>query len=56
MLHAQSDEAQANILGMIPFGRFGKPEEMGDLMQFLMSDQASYMSGAEIVIDGAAMA
>lgn len=56
MLHAQSEEAQDKILGMIPFGRFGKPEEMGDLMQFLMSDQASYISGAEIVIDGAVMA
>ena len=56
MLFDRSEETQAGILSIIPFGRFGKPEEMGDLMQFLMSDQSSYISGAEIVIDGAVMA
>lgn len=56
MLFDQPQEVQDNILNIIPFGRYGKPEEMGDLIQFLMSDQSSYISGAEIVIDGAIMA
>lgn len=56
MLFDQPEETQTGILNQIPFGRFGDPKEMGDLMQFLMSDQSSYISGAEIVIDGGIMA
>lgn len=36
-----------------PMGRAGRPEEVGDLIAFLASDQASFISGQEHVIDGA---
>ena len=36
----------------IPFGRFGKPEEVGDVVTFLASARASWISGTSIVVDG----
>lgn len=40
------------ILAEIPLGRWGKPEEIGDLAVFLASDQASYITGSTHFIDG----
>jgi 3-oxoacyl-[acyl-carrier protein] reductase len=37
----------------IPLGRVGTPEEVGNLAVFLASEAASYITGTEIVIDGA---
>ena len=36
----------------LPFGRFGTPAEVGDVVAFLCSPRASWMSGASIVVDG----
>ncbi len=36
----------------IPMGRAGAPEEVGDLVAFLASERAGYITGANIVIDG----
>lgn len=36
----------------LPFGRFGRAEEVGDVVAFLCSARASWVSGASIVIDG----
>jgi NAD(P)-dependent dehydrogenase (short-subunit alcohol dehydrogenase family) len=36
----------------IPMGRQGTPEDIGKLVLFLASDESSYMTGSEIVIDG----
>jgi 3-oxoacyl-[acyl-carrier protein] reductase len=36
----------------IPFGRFGTPEEVGDVVAFVASPRASWISGASIVVDG----
>jgi NAD(P)-dependent dehydrogenase (short-subunit alcohol dehydrogenase family) len=36
-----------------PMGRAGRPEEVADLVIFLASDSSSYISGQELVVDGA---
>jgi len=36
----------------LPFGRFGKPEEVGDVVAFLASSRASWISGTSVVVDG----
>jgi 3alpha(or 20beta)-hydroxysteroid dehydrogenase len=47
------EDAVAMFTSMIPWGRFAEPDEVAALVVFLASDQASYISGAEITIDGA---
>ncbi len=42
----------AGIAAGIPMKRLGTPEELGDLAAFLASDEASYITGQGIVIDG----
>jgi 3-oxoacyl-[acyl-carrier protein] reductase len=39
-------------LGEIPLGRFGEPREFGDVVCFLASERARYVSGQTIVVDG----
>jgi len=39
-------------LGGIPMGRPAKPEEVAELVAFLVSDRGGYLSGAEYIIDG----
>ena len=36
----------------LPFGRFGTPEEVGDVVAFLASSRASWISGTSVVVDG----
>lgn len=36
----------------LPFGRFGRAEEVGDVVAFLASPRASWVSGASLVVDG----
>jgi 3-oxoacyl-[acyl-carrier protein] reductase len=36
----------------LPFGRMGKPEEVGDVVAFLCSDRARWISGTSVVVDG----
>jgi len=40
---------------LIPLGRFGKPEEVAELAAFLASDDASFVNGAIVIIDGGNM-
>lgn len=45
-------KAQEAMLAGIPLKRNGKPEEISNAVLFLASDEASYMTGATIVVDG----
>ena len=36
----------------LPYGRFGRPEEVGDVVAFLSSPRASWISGTTVVVDG----
>lgn len=45
-------EALQEMAHGIPLGRLGKPEELGALVAFLASEQASYITGTTIQVDG----
>lgn len=40
------------VTRLIPFGRFGKVEEVASVVSFLASDEASYVSGCDYAVDG----
>jgi NAD(P)-dependent dehydrogenase (short-subunit alcohol dehydrogenase family) len=45
-------ENYALMLSRIPMGRFGRPEEVANGALYLASDESSYVTGSELVIDG----
>jgi 3-oxoacyl-[acyl-carrier protein] reductase len=45
-------ERKKAILAMIPLQRFGQPEDVAELVAFLASERASYITGQAITIDG----
>jgi NAD(P)-dependent dehydrogenase (short-subunit alcohol dehydrogenase family) len=48
----EAQQSVMNALGGIPFGRPAQPEEVADLVGFLVSPKAGYLTGTEFVIDG----
>ena len=41
-----------NLENNIPLRRIGKPEDIANAVMFLLSDNSSYMTGSELIIDG----
>lgn len=53
----RSEEAvRETQIAAIPAGRYGRPEELGDLVAFLASDRASYVTAQLIAVDGGLIA
>merc|ERR1719209_1933231 len=47
-----NEDIAEKALENLPLGRFGRPEEMGGVVSFLVSDEASYLTGETIVLAG----
>jgi acetoacetyl-CoA reductase len=47
-----SDVLEGKIIPQIPMGRLGKPEEVAGLVAYLASDEAAFVTGANIAING----
>lgn len=52
MVQALSEKVQEAILGQIPMGRFGTPEDVAGVVAFLCSEEAGYITGHVINVDG----
>ena len=48
----ENPEANAQFLASLPVGRWGKVEEIGALARYLCSDNAGFITGTDILIDG----
>jgi 3-oxoacyl-[acyl-carrier protein] reductase len=46
------EEARNEMLKNIPLGRFGEPREIADVVLFLCSDLASYVTGQTLHVNG----
>jgi NAD(P)-dependent dehydrogenase (short-subunit alcohol dehydrogenase family) len=49
---AQAEQLKDFLAGQIPMGRMGRPEEVADAIVFLASDRSSFITGADLYIDG----
>jgi len=48
----RNQEVWAGIVSRIPFGRVGRPEDLAYAAPFLVSDDASWITGPSIMLDG----
>src|SRR5207244_2270802 len=47
-----ADQARAQFAAAVPFGRLGRPEEIASTALFLASDEASFIAGVDLPVDG----
>jgi 3-oxoacyl-[acyl-carrier protein] reductase len=52
MTAALSQEQKNNILAYIPLKRFGKPEDVAAAVRFLASEEAGYITGHVLAVNG----
>jgi 3-oxoacyl-[acyl-carrier protein] reductase len=50
--HSLGPDGAASAGAFIPMGRIGEPEEIADVIVFLASEGARYMTGQTVVVDG----
>ena len=48
----KNPKAKKNLEKIIPLNKVGKPEDISNASMFLLSDQASYITGTELIVDG----
>jgi len=48
----ETPQAAAELLKLIPYGRLGEPEDIGSVAAWLASDEADYITGTTIFVDG----
>lgn len=56
MVRAQPERMTAEFVASTPLGRIGRPDEVAGACLFLASDDASFVTGAELVVDGGFLA
>jgi 3-oxoacyl-[acyl-carrier protein] reductase len=44
------------LIEQVPLGRLGDPAEVAEVIEFLLSDRASYVTGATLLVDGGVVA
>jgi NAD(P)-dependent dehydrogenase (short-subunit alcohol dehydrogenase family) len=52
MIQRQDAGLTAQLVDATPLGRAAQPREVADVIAFLASDRASFVTGAEICVDG----
>ncbi|MGB6529089.1 MAG: glucose 1-dehydrogenase [Candidatus Nitrosopolaris sp.] len=48
----QAEQHMKNVVGAVPLGRIGRPDEVAKAALFLASDDSSYITGIELFVDG----
>lgn len=51
-LGIKTEDIESSVIGQIPLGRVGTPDEIAKVAVFLASDDSSYISGIDLVVDG----